>query len=72
MLFEAPQPDPMYTALMKRLDAMDGMLAKRETGIKKKEKAPRKVAVESIREISPEPEKLDLECKDLQRQRPDN
>ena len=25
----APQPDPMYTALMKRLDAMDGMLAHR-------------------------------------------
>ena len=31
-----PQPDPMYTALMKRLDAMDGMLAKRETEIAKK------------------------------------
>jgi hypothetical protein len=30
------QPDPMYTALMKRLDAMDGMLAQREAEIVKK------------------------------------
>ena len=36
----APQPDPMYTALMKRLDAMDGMLAQRKAEIAKKEKAP--------------------------------
>ena len=36
----ASQPDPMYTALMKRLDAMDGMLAQREAEIVKKEKAP--------------------------------
>ena len=35
-----PQPDPMYTALMKRLDAMDGMLAQRQAEIVKKEKAP--------------------------------
>ena len=34
------QPDPMYTALMKRLDAMDGMLAQRQAEIAKKEKAP--------------------------------
>ena len=34
------QPDPMYTALMKRLDAMDGMLAQRQAEIVKKEKAP--------------------------------
>ena len=27
-VLEAPQPGPMYTALMNRLDAMDGMLAK--------------------------------------------
>ena len=58
----ASQPDPMYTALMKRLDAMDGMLAQREAEIVKKEKAPppsnvmrkpRKARVE--RDISPEP-----------------
>jgi len=52
----APQPDPMYTALMKRLDAMDGMLAQRQAEIAKKEKAPprpRKARVE--RDISPEP-----------------
>ena len=52
----ASQPDPMYTALMKRLDAMDGMLAQREAEIAKKEKAPprpRKARVE--RDISPEP-----------------
>jgi hypothetical protein len=52
----APQPDPMYTALMKRLDAMDGMLKQREAEIVKKEKAPpkpRKARVE--RDISPEP-----------------
>ena len=30
------QPDPMYTALMKRLDAMDGMLAQRQAEIVKK------------------------------------
>ena len=36
----ASQPDPMYTALMKRLDAMDGMLAQRQAEIVKKEKAP--------------------------------
>ena len=36
----ASQPDPMYTALMKRLDAMDGMLAQRQAEIAKKEKAP--------------------------------
>ena len=50
------QPDPMYTALMKRLDAMDGMLAQRQAEIVKKEKAPprpRKARVE--RDISPEP-----------------
>ena len=50
----APQPDPMYTALMKRLDAMDGMLKQREAEIVKKEKAPprpRKARVE--RDISP-------------------
>ena len=50
----APQPDPMYTALMTRLDAMDGMLAQREAEIVKKEKAPprpRKARVE--RDISP-------------------
>ena len=49
-------PDPMYTALMKRLDAMDGMLKQREAEIVKKEKAPpkpRKARVE--RDISPEP-----------------
>ena len=47
-------PDPMYTALMKRLDAMDGMLKQREAEIVKKEKAPpkpRKARVE--RDISP-------------------
>ena len=52
----ASQPDPMYTALMKRLDAMDGMLAQRQAEIVKKEKAPprpRKARVE--RDISPEP-----------------
>ena len=55
----ASQPDPMYTALMKRLDAMDGMLAQRQAEIAKKEKAPpplrkpRKARVE--RDISPEP-----------------
>ena len=52
----APQPDPMYTALMKRLDDMDGMLAQRQAEIVKKEKAPprpRKARVE--RDISPEP-----------------
>jgi hypothetical protein len=52
----ASQPDPMYTALIKRLDAMDGMLAQREAEIAKKEKAPprpRKARVE--RDISPEP-----------------
>ena len=46
--------DPMYTALMKRLDAMDGMLAQRQAEIVKKEKAPprpRKARVE--RDISP-------------------
>ena len=32
----APQPDPMYTALMKRLDDMDGMLAQRLAEIVKK------------------------------------
>ena len=51
---KAPQPDPMYTALMKRLDAMDGMLAQRGAEIAKKEKAPprpRKARVE--RDISP-------------------
>ena len=50
----APQPDPMYTALMKRLDAMDGMLAQRQAENAKKEKAPprpRKARVE--RDISP-------------------
>jgi hypothetical protein len=50
----ASQPDPMYTALMKRLDAMDGMLAQRQAEIVKKEKAPpkpRKAIVE--RDISP-------------------
>ena len=50
----ASQPDPMYTALMKRLDAMDGMLAQRQAEIVKKEKAPprpRKARVE--RDISP-------------------
>ena len=53
----APQPDPMYTALMKRLDDMDGMLAQRQAEIVKKEKAPpplrrpRKARVE--RDISP-------------------
>ena len=49
-------PDPMYTALMKRLDDMDGMLKQREAEIVKKEKAPpkpRKARVE--RDISPEP-----------------
>ena len=57
-IIEAPQqPDPMYTALMKRLDAMDGMLAKRETEIEKKEKAPprpRKAPSRVERDISPE------------------
>ena len=51
---ETPQPDPMYTALMKRLDAMDGMLAQRQAENAKKEKAPprpRKARVE--RDISP-------------------
>ena len=56
----ASQPDPMYTALMKRLDDMDGMLAQRQAEIVKKEKAPppsnvmrrpRKARVE--RDISP-------------------
>ena len=54
MVESAPQPDPMYTALMKRLDAMDGMLAQRQAEIAKKEKAPprpRKARVE--RDISP-------------------
>ena len=32
----ASQPDPMYTALMKRLDAMDGMMAQRLAEIVKK------------------------------------
>ena len=53
-LESAPQPDPMYTALMKRLDAMDGMLAQRQAENAKKEKAPprpRKARVE--RDISP-------------------
>ena len=43
------QPDPMYTALMERLDAMDGVLAERQrelaqrhTELGKKEKAPSK------------------------------
>ncbi len=53
----APQPDPMYTALMKRLDDMDGMLAQRQAEIVKKEKAPprpRKARVVSLgRDISP-------------------
>jgi len=52
----ASQPDPMYTALMKRLDAMDGMLAQRQAEIVKKDKPPprpRKARVE--RDISPEP-----------------
>ena len=53
----ASQPDPMYTALMKRLDAMDGMLAQRQAEIVKKEKAPprpRKARVVSLgRDISP-------------------
>ena len=53
----ANQPDPMYTALMKRLDAMDGMLAQREAEIVKKEKAPprpRKARAVSLgRDISP-------------------
>jgi hypothetical protein len=50
----ASQPDPMYTALMKRLDDMDGMLKQRLAEIVKKEKAPpkpRKARVE--RDISP-------------------
>jgi hypothetical protein len=50
----APQPDPMYTALMKRLDAVDGMLAQRQAEIVKKDKPPprpRKARVE--RDISP-------------------
>ena len=38
------QPD-MYTALMKRLDAMDGVLEKRQAELAKKERAPRKVAI---------------------------
>jgi hypothetical protein len=55
---ETPQPDPVYTALMKRLDAMDGMLAQRQVEItnKKKEKAPprpRKTPVRVERDISP-------------------
>ena len=52
----ASQPDPMYTALMKRLDAMDGMLAQREAEIVKNEKPPprpRRARVESP--PSPEP-----------------
>ena len=52
----APQPDPMYTALMKRLDDMDGMLAQRQAEIVKKDKPPprpRKARVESP--PSPEP-----------------
>ena len=57
---EAPQPDPMYTALMKRLDAMDGMLAKRATDIKKKDMASRNVVVEPIREIAPAPAKTSI------------
>ena len=36
------QPDPMYTALMERLDAMDGVLAQRQAELGKKEKAPSK------------------------------
>ena len=64
-IIETPQPvsqsmasqlDPMYTALMKRLDDMDGMLAQREAEIaKKEEKAPRpkKVPVRVERDISP-------------------
>ena len=56
---ETPQPDPMYTALMKRLDDMDGMLAQRQAEIVKKEKAPprpRKARVErDISSPSPEP-----------------
>jgi len=49
-IIEAPQPrDPMYTAMMERLDAMDGVLAERQrelaqrhTELGKKEKAPSK------------------------------
>ena len=46
-IIETPQPvsqsmvsqlDPMYTALMKRLDAMDGMLAQRETELQKRKR----------------------------------
>jgi hypothetical protein len=58
----ASQPDPMYTALMKRLDAMDGMLAQREAEIAKKEKAPprpRKARVE--RDISPPSNQMERE-----------
>ena len=47
-IIEAPQPrDPMYTAMMERLDVMDGVLAERQrelaqrhTELWKKEKAP--------------------------------
>ena len=55
----ASQPDPMYTALMKRLDDMDGMLAQRQAENAKKEKAiprPRKARVgRDISPPSPEP-----------------
>ena len=47
-----PPPD-MYSALMKRLDAMDGALEKRQKEIKK-ERAPRKVAI-----APPPPESLE-------------
>ena len=62
-MIPAPTPDPMYTALMQRLDAMEKNM-RREPEIKKKKKAPRKVSQradtymdreEPIREISPEP-----------------
>jgi hypothetical protein len=38
-------PPDVYTALMKRLDEMDGKFEKRQAKLVKKERAPRKVAI---------------------------
>ena len=73
----ASQPDPMYTALMKRLDAMDGMLAQRQAEIVKKEKVPPRPRKAKWKEIyhphhRSQLRRRNLESKDHQGPHPDS
>jgi hypothetical protein len=54
-----PPDTSMYDALMKRLDAMDGALDKRQTELtRKKEPRPKKVALSTPEEEAPTPQPL--------------